>query len=56
MKETMDIIHTAEKGSLMNTLERFYIHDLSSKKLQINDTYTDTYNPTFDLLINNNIH
>jgi hypothetical protein len=28
----MDVIHTAKKGSLMNTLERFYIHDLSSKK------------------------
>jgi hypothetical protein len=56
MEETVDIIHMAEKGHLLNTLERFYIYDLSKKKLQMKDTYTDTYNPIFDLLINNNLH
>jgi hypothetical protein len=47
MEETMDVIHTTRKGHLLNTLERFYIYDLSKKKLQMNDTY----NPNMDLLI-----
>jgi hypothetical protein len=47
----MDIIHTTKKGNLLNTLERFYIYDLSEKKLQMNVTYTVTFNPIFDLLI-----
>jgi hypothetical protein len=38
MIDTMDIIHTAGKGHLFNTLERFYIYDLSGKKLQMNET------------------
>jgi hypothetical protein len=52
----MDVIHITGKGHLLNTLERFYIrvYDLSKKKLQMNDTYTDAYNPIFDLLIKNN--
>jgi hypothetical protein len=54
-EETMDIMQTTtkKKGNLLNTLERFYIYDLSKQKLQINRTYTDTHNPIFDLIINN---
>jgi hypothetical protein len=52
----MDVIHIMGKVDLLNTLERFYIYDLSKKKLQMNDTYTDTYNPIFSLLIKNNLH
>jgi hypothetical protein len=52
-EETMDIIQTTKKGYLLNTLEQFYIYDLSKKKLQMNATYTDTHNPIFDLKINN---
>jgi hypothetical protein len=53
MEETMDIIKTTNKEHLHNTLERFYIYYLSKNKLQMNDTYTDTHNPIFDLIINN---
>jgi hypothetical protein len=56
IEETMDVIHVTGKGRLLNTLERFYIYDLSKNKLQMNDTYTDTYNPIFDLSIKNNPH
>jgi hypothetical protein len=48
----MDIIQT-KKGHLLNTLEQFYKYDLSKKKLQMNDTYTGTHSPIFDLIINN---
>jgi hypothetical protein len=48
--ETMDILHFGKKGPQLNTLERFYIHNLCTQKLQINDTYTDTYNPIFNLI------
>jgi hypothetical protein len=41
------------KGHLLNTLERLYIYELSKKKLQMNNSYTDTHNPIFDLIINN---
>jgi hypothetical protein len=44
MEETMDVIHIIRKGHVLNTLERFYIYDLSKKKLQMNDTH----NPIFD--------
>jgi hypothetical protein len=53
IEETMDIIQTTKKGHILNTLEQFYIYKLSEKKLQMNDTYTDTHNPIFDLIINN---
>jgi hypothetical protein len=33
MEEAMDIIHLRKKGAYLNTLERFYIYDLSIKKL-----------------------
>jgi hypothetical protein len=40
IEETMEVIQTAKKGHLLNTLERFYIYDLSGRKLQMNDTHT----------------
>jgi hypothetical protein len=50
-EETMEIIQTTKKDHLLNTLERYYIYDLSKMKLQMNDAYTDTHNPIFDLII-----
>jgi hypothetical protein len=52
----MDVIYVTGKGRLLNTLQKFYIYDLSKKELQMNDTYTDIYKPIFDLLIKNNPH
>jgi hypothetical protein len=42
IEKTMDILHIEKKGPLLNMWERFYIHNLSVKKLQMNDTYKDT--------------
>jgi hypothetical protein len=50
--DTMDILHIERKGQLMNTWDRFHIYKLSSNKLQLNDTYTDTHNPIFNLMKN----
>jgi hypothetical protein len=47
----MEVLHIKKKGQLLSTLERFHIYDLSWQKLQMNDTFTDTRNPIFDLII-----
>jgi hypothetical protein len=52
----MEIIHIEKKGKLLNTLERFHTHNLSKEKVQMNDTYTDTYNHLFDLILKYSHH
>jgi hypothetical protein len=52
----MKILCKEKKEPKLNTLERFYIYDLTKKGLQLNDTGTDVYNPIFDLLIQTNSH
>jgi hypothetical protein len=52
--DTLSILHREKKGVLMNTLEQFHIHKLTKENLQLNDTYKDTYNPIFDLIIKHN--
>jgi hypothetical protein len=50
----MDIFHIERKGPLLNTLEQFHIHNLSTKKLKMNNT--DTHNPIFDLIVKYDPH
>jgi hypothetical protein len=50
VENTLNILHREKKGPIMTTLGRFHIHKLTKDKLQLNDTYTDTYNPIFDLI------
>jgi hypothetical protein len=50
MDQTMEVLHIEKKGPKFNILERLYIYDLT-KGLQMNDTFTDTHNPIFDILI-----
>jgi hypothetical protein len=47
----MEILHIEKRGQLRNTLERFHLYDLSIQKLQMNDPYTATHNPIFDIII-----
>jgi hypothetical protein len=42
IEDTMDILHFKNKGSLMNTLERFHIYNLSKENLQMSDIYRHT--------------
>jgi hypothetical protein len=45
-----NILRCEKKGPLMKALEQFHIYRLTKDRLQLNDTYTDTYNPIFDLI------
>jgi hypothetical protein len=49
-EDAMKILHKIEKGAHMNTLEKFYIYEISKQGIQINDTCTDIINPVFEIL------
>jgi hypothetical protein len=49
IEETLEVLHIQKKGRLLNTLEHFHMYNLSKQKLQMNETFTDTHNPTFNL-------
>jgi hypothetical protein len=51
----MEVLRIEKKGPKLNTLKRVYIYDLTKKGLQMNDTFTDTHNPVFDILIKNTL-
>jgi hypothetical protein len=51
IEDTLDILNRENKGPLMNTWERFHIHRLTKDNMQLNDAYTDTRNPIFDLIL-----
>jgi hypothetical protein len=52
----MEMLHTQRKDNLLNTLEWFHIHNLILQKKQSNDTFTDTNNPTFDIISKHTPH
>jgi hypothetical protein len=56
MDEIMDVLHLANKGAVMNTLERFHIYKLTKMGIQINDKSTAMHNVLFDTLIRNEEH
>jgi hypothetical protein len=51
--KTMEILHIEKKGHKLNTLDRFHIYDRTKKGLQMNEPFTDIYNPIFDILLKN---
>jgi hypothetical protein len=48
----MEVITPGKKGKQLNTLEKYYIYNVSKNKLHMNDTNTDTYNTIFEELYN----
>jgi hypothetical protein len=50
----MDIIHIANKGRMLDTLEKFYIYRETQLGNQINDKLTVQANPTFEAIVQNN--
>jgi hypothetical protein len=52
--DIMGIIYTTNKGRLMDTIERFYIHKETHMYNQINDKNTVKPNFIFDTLIHKN--
>jgi hypothetical protein len=55
MDQTLEVLHIEKEGPKLNTLERLYIYHLTKKGLQMNDSFTDTHNPIFDILIKNTL-
>ena len=56
MDDIMDVVHIANKGRMLDTLERFYINRETQLGTQINDKLTLQSNPIFEALIQNNPH
>jgi len=47
----MTVLHATRKGSMLNTLERFYIHQATQNDSQLNDKNTITPNPIFNTIL-----
>ena len=51
INNTLEVLYIGKKGRLLDTYERYYIYDISKNNLQLNDNFTETFNPIYDLLI-----
>ena len=56
MEDIMEIIHIANKGRLLDTLERFHMYRETQLGSQINDKLTTQSNPIFEAIIQNTPH
>jgi len=54
--ELMDTIHLANKGRMLDTLERFYIYKETQRNSQINDKLTVRSNTIFEALVQEDPH
>jgi hypothetical protein len=50
IQNTMEILHTTQKGKYMNCLEKFHIYCSYKNKRQMNEILFDTRNPIFDII------
>ena len=51
MENIVEVLHVIKKGSMMNTLERFHIYNVTKLDSQINDKGTVKINIIFDTII-----
>jgi hypothetical protein len=51
--DIMEIRKTERKGRYLNTLERYYIYEITKDNLHLNDTNIDIHNPIFKALHRN---
>jgi len=56
MENIMDILHTTNKGRVLETLEKFYIYRKTEPNNQINDKLTVKPNIIFDVLVHKYPH
>ena len=49
----MEVLHTTNKGRLMDTLENFHIYKITRENIQINDKNASKPNAIFDTLYYN---
>jgi hypothetical protein len=52
IENTMRTLQIQKKGQVMNTLERYHIYRITKDGRQMNDTYSETYNPIFNIINN----
>jgi peroxiredoxin len=45
MEKTMTIFHVEKKGQILNTYERYHTYECSKQNIELNDNFTETYNP-----------
>jgi hypothetical protein len=53
MEKTMKILRIEKKSQILNTYERFHTYNVSKQNIQLNDTFTETYNPIYDTILSN---
>jgi hypothetical protein len=51
VENTMNLLHLAAKGKLINTLEKFCIYKISRKGVQVNEAYSVHTNSICDTLM-----
>jgi NCAIR mutase (PurE)-related protein len=51
IENTMEILNIQDKGTYLSTHERFQIFKCKKTGILLNENYTDTYNPTFELIL-----
>jgi hypothetical protein len=56
MENVMEVIRFANKGRMMDTIEKFYIYDAPRKGTQINDRLTVQRNPIFEAILKHQQH
>jgi hypothetical protein len=50
IEDTMDVVRMGRKGKHVNTLERYHIYKMYKNNLHMNDVYTETHNPIFQII------
>jgi hypothetical protein len=51
IEKIMKILHIEKKGQILETYERFHIYEISKQNIQLNDNFTETYNPIYNTII-----
>jgi hypothetical protein len=51
IEKTVTILHIEKKGQILDTCERFHIHEIGKQNLQLNDNFTETFNPIYNTII-----
>jgi hypothetical protein len=49
--QTMEILHIGKKGLALDIHERFHKYEISKRNMQLNDNFTETFNPIYDVII-----
>ena len=49
--KTLEVLYIGKKGRTLDTYERFHIYEISKQNLQLNDNFTEMFNPIYDVII-----